>query len=181
MPVVRIESLRDVPGGTSSTRVTVTAQVYRKDKPAVRVATDDVVIPTRMEKAITGEGSITLSQIPADCNWRISFRTRDIYIRRHVVFPAGSGPFDFDELIDVDPSSSLPDAGTELAEALIDHIDASKAIIQNIVDQLSGIALSSGGAVHLGDGPPPLFIPGAQVKDIYSDQLTGNIYLLEEG
>lgn len=181
MPIVRIESLRDVPGGTSSTLVTVVAQVYRGDRPAIRLVTDDVVIPARLEKNITGEGQISLSQIPSDCYWRISLRTRKFYARYNVVFPAGSGPFDFDELVEVNPESSFPPEGSDLADELIQYIDGSKEFIQNIVDSLSGLVLSSGGAIHYGEGPPPALIVGAQPKDAYLDTLTGNIYFLEEG
>lgn len=181
MPVVRIESLRDVPGGTSSTRVDVVAQVYRNDRPAIRVLTDDVVIPSRIEAAVTGAGSITLSHIPADCYWRVSFRTRTVYFRRTVILPSGPGPFDFDDLIDVDPQTALPDAGTALAEAFLDNVNSAKAEIEALVEQLSGVTVSSGGSIHLGDGPPPDLIPGAQVKDVYLDNLTGHIYILQEG
>lgn len=38
--------------------------------------------------------------------------------------------------------------------------------------------LSSGGSIHYGDGPPPTFIAGALVGDVYIDALTGALYTL---
>lgn len=48
-----------------------------------------------------------------------------------------------------------------------------------IAEALSG--LSSGGAVHLGEGPPPDLIVGAVVGDVYIDTVTGTIYALQTG
>lgn len=48
-----------------------------------------------------------------------------------------------------------------------------------IAEALGG--LSSGGAVHLGEGPPPDLIVGAVVGDVYIDTETGTIYALQTG
>lgn len=42
-------------------------------------------------------------------------------------------------------------------------------------------AMSSGGSVHLGDGPPPDFIAGSKVGDVYIDQTNLTIYQMEAG
>jgi hypothetical protein len=48
-----------------------------------------------------------------------------------VTVPAGVGPFDFGQLVDVDPDTALPDPNSTAADALVQEL-------QTIVDSISG-------------------------------------------
>lgn len=61
--------------------------------------------------------------------------------------------------------------------AIISEILSSSSLV---ADAVAG-ALSSGGSVHLGDGPPPEFIAGSKVGDVYIDQTNLTIYQMEAG
>lgn len=65
---------------------------------------------------------------------------------------------------------------SELADT-ISEILSNSPLIVNAVAQ----AMSSGGSIHLGEGPPPDFIPGSKVGDVYIDQTNLNIYQMETG
>jgi peptidoglycan/xylan/chitin deacetylase (PgdA/CDA1 family) len=126
MPFVRIEPLRDIPGGSSSTRITVTAQVYRDGKPAIRMSTDDVLVSSRISTVLNGPGQIELATLPADCYWRVSLRTRESYLRLNVVLPSSDSVIDFDELIEVDPSTAVPGPGETISDAFLAQIEADR-------------------------------------------------------
>jgi hypothetical protein len=136
VPQVRIEPLRDIPSGTSSMRVDMNAQVYRNGGPAIRISTDDVNFPTKIQQWISGSTLVNLPTIPVDCYWRISLRSRTDYIRRTVVFPGNVGPYDFDDLVDIDPLTVLPDAGTGLSEALVDQLTAIQVDVNATADSI---------------------------------------------
>lgn len=48
------------------------------------------------------------------------------------------------------------------------------------IEEYVGSLLSSGGSIHVGDGPPPDFIYGARISDVYIDTETGDLYRLGE-
>lgn len=125
MPVISIDAQRDIPGGTSATSIDITAQVYRNGAPAIRVSNDEILIPSKLVSEVTGAGSIDLADIPVDCYWKLDISAdRDISQRLYVTLPVGAGPFDFDELVIVDPSTGIPDPGSSMAEAFLAQIEA---------------------------------------------------------
>jgi hypothetical protein len=129
MPVINLTTLRDVLGGTTPVNASVSAYVYRGATRAIRLSGDDVIFPGPVSVDIVNgvvSTNLILTAIPADCYWRIIIWTdQKSPLRRNVILPAGAGPFDFDELIDVDPSTALPDAGTALATAYLADIEAA--------------------------------------------------------
>jgi hypothetical protein len=129
MPVINLSTLKDILGGTTPINATVSAYVYRGTQRAVRYSGEDVIFPAPVTIDIingTPQPDLQLAAIPADCYWKIIIWSDSRSpLRRDVIVPAGAGPFDFDELIDVDPSTALPDAGTALATAYLADIEAA--------------------------------------------------------
>jgi len=135
MPVINLTTLKDVLGGTTPVNASVSAYVYRGATRAIRLSGDDVIFPGPVSVEIVNgvvSTNFNLAAIPADCYWRIIIWTdQKSPLRRNVILPAGAGPFDFDQLIDVNPSTALPNAGTALATAYLASIQAAADIAQN--------------------------------------------------
>jgi hypothetical protein len=95
----------------------------------VRVLDDEVIFPAQVNvKFVDGEPEepIELETPPADCYWSIRIKGPErVLLRTNVILPAGAGPFDFDELIEVDPTTALPDAGSALADAFLESIETA--------------------------------------------------------
>jgi len=129
MPVINLSTLKDILGGTTPVNATVSAYVYRGTQRAVRYSGEDVIFPAPVTIDIingTPQPDLQLAAIPADCYWKIIIWSDSRSpLRRDVILPAGAGPFDFDELVDVDSTTNLPDAGTALADAYLAEIEAA--------------------------------------------------------
>lgn len=128
MPVINLNTLKDILGGTAPVNANVSAYVYRGATRAIRLSGEDVIFPGPVSIDIVNgvtSADFILPNIPIDCYWKIIIWTdQKSPLRRDVIVPAGSGPFDFDELIDIIPTTNLPDAGTALADAYIADITA---------------------------------------------------------
>jgi hypothetical protein len=135
MPIINLTTLQDALGGTEAVNATVTAYVYRGTNRAVRVSGEDVIFPAPVTVDIIDgipQENFELLTLPAECHWKIIvWSDKNTPLRRDVTVPAGAGPFDFDELVDVDPSTALPDAGTALATAYLSSVQAAADIAQN--------------------------------------------------
>jgi hypothetical protein len=129
MPIINVTTLQDILGGTAPTDAIFTAYMMRTGTRAVRVLDDEVIFPAQINvKFVDGEPEepIELETPPADCYWSIRIKGPErVLLRTNVILPAGAGPFDFDELIEVDPTTALPDAGTALADAFLESIETA--------------------------------------------------------
>lgn len=113
MADIRVQTLADALGVPTMAAATLTAQVFEGLLPVVRVAGELVTFPEPAELKLTGAPGETfpLYVLPPGLYWRIAVRTGLAYaLTRNVVLPAGSGPFDFADLVDVDPTTALPPA-----------------------------------------------------------------------
>ena len=128
MPIVNVTTLQDILGGTATTDAIFTAYMMRSGTRAVRVQDEEVIFPAQVNvKFVDGEPEeqIELEAPPVNCYWSIRIKGPErVLLRTNVILPAGAGPFDFDELIEVDPETALPDAGTALADAYAELIES---------------------------------------------------------
>lgn len=128
MPVINLTTLKDILGGTTPVNATVSAYVYRGTSRAIRMSGEDVIFPAPVVvEVIDGvpADDLVLSVLPADCYWKLIIWTdQKSPLRRNVVVPGNVGPYDFDELVDVDPATTLPDPGTAAADAYADLIES---------------------------------------------------------
>lgn len=73
--------------------------------------------------------------------------------------------------------------GEDIAGAVADWLAANPLDAEPDwaqIEEYIGSLLSSGGSIHVGDGPPPYFIHGARIGDVYIDTETGDLYRLGE-
>lgn len=144
-------------------------------------AVDRIILPSSSrETLVDGECTLVLDPTGPDWCWKIVERVPDGVVR-YVVVPDVEA-VDYGDLVDVDPATLDPAAEPEAAwwVALQDVAAGAvdPAIVQAAVDAALDGRLSSGGSVHLGEGPPPELIVGARVGDIYIDTIDGTIYQL---
>lgn len=147
MPIINLTTLQDILGGTELIDATVTAYVAKNGARAVRYADDEVIFPAPVVVEIVAgvvEEDFELLTLPAEYYWNLVITTDNkIPLRRTVVVPGNVGPYDFDELVDVDPNTALPNPGTALADAYANLIEsyairAETALseIQDLLDEL---------------------------------------------
>jgi hypothetical protein len=126
--VVNLTTLQDVLGGTEPVDAVVTAVIYRGDKQAIRIEDDEVIFPEPVRvKIVAGEPvePFILLPLDPDCHYKLDVFVDGTYpYRANVILPAGEGPFDISELVVVDPSTALPDAGTSLSDAFLAQVEA---------------------------------------------------------
>lgn len=128
MPIINLTTLQDILAGTQNTDAIFTATMYRAGSRAIRLEDTEVVFPTKITVNITGgtpDTTIELTIPPVNCYWNITVEgPHQMFLRRYVTFPSGAGPFEFEDLVDVDITTGLPDAGTSLADAYADLIES---------------------------------------------------------
>jgi hypothetical protein len=129
LATINLTTLKDILGGTDPVNATLVAVVYRGTSPAIRVDGADVTFPAKVRLAIVDgvpSENLILSTLPAGCHWKVDIYPKNLIpLHKHVTVPAGNGPFDFDELVTVIPTTALPDAGTALATAYLADIQAA--------------------------------------------------------
>ena len=128
MAVVNLTTLQDILGGTEPINATVTAYVCKGGARVVRIDGDEVIFPAPVVVEVVN-GAPTqpfeLLVLPVGVYWKILISTDNkIPLRRNVVLPGNVGPYDFEDLIDVDPGTSLPDVGTAQATAYANLIES---------------------------------------------------------
>lgn len=128
MAIVNLTTLQDILGGTEPVNATVTAYVCKGGSRVVRIDGDEVIFPAPVVVEIVNGVPVQpfeLLVLPAGVYWKILIATDNkIPLRRNVVLPGNVGPYDFEELIDVDPGTSLPDVGTAQATAYANLIES---------------------------------------------------------
>ena len=144
-----------------------------------------VYLPTHFDPVLLdpeGRATLYLYPTPPDSAYRIAehvpggiSRTVQVLATPPTDPPT---PINYADLPDIDPTSLLPQTPT--IPAWQNAIDTITALLQGATppNPTDPTGLSSGGSVHLGEGPPPTVIPGARLKDIYIDTLTNNLYEL---
>lgn len=128
MPVINIEVLQDVNGTTTPVDGTIVATVNRALVDAYRVSNQFIIFPKDIEIQVVNGDPVTdliLTVLPAGYYWHIVVSTAgEAPVRRTVVLPGNAGPYDFEDLVDVDPATALADAGTAAADAYADLIES---------------------------------------------------------
>lgn len=126
MADVRVQALADEFGTPVAVGATLRVQVYEGLFPATRVVEESVTFPVEDQMVLTGlpDETFALYTLPAGFYWRVTVHWSQYVIVRNVVLPAGSGPFDFADLVDVNPMSALPDPASALADAFIAELEA---------------------------------------------------------
>lgn len=140
MADVRVQTLADALGVPAGVGATLRVQVYEGLFPAVRVAGELVTFPVEAQQVLTGSpGEVfALYTLPPNLYWRVTVHGASFAVVRNVILPAGSGPFDFADLVDVNPTTALPDPGSALADAFIAELEAIRdATIAIAVDDVS--------------------------------------------
>ena len=121
MPVINLTVLQDVLGSTEPVDAVITATVNRASVDAYRIDNQFIIFPRDIRiNVVEGEPEVpfVLTVLPASYYWHIDiFVAGEAPVRRTVVLPGNVGPYDFEELVDVDPRTALPEAGTDAATA----------------------------------------------------------------
>ena len=128
MPVINLTVLQDVLGSTEPVDAVITATVNRASVDAYRIDNQFIIFPRDIKINVTaGEPDVpfVLTVLPASYYWHIDiFVNGEAPVRRTVVLPGNAGPYDFEDLVDVDPATALADAGTAAADAYADLIES---------------------------------------------------------
>ena len=128
MPVINIQLLQDINGTTTPVDGTIVATVNRALVDAYRVDNQFIIFPKDIEIAVIAGAPTTdlvLTVLPAGYYWHIVVSTAgEAPVRRTVVVPGNVGPYDFEDLIDVDPTTALADPGTAAADAYASLIES---------------------------------------------------------
>lgn len=140
MAVINIHALIDVLGGLGVTDAKLVATASSGGKPTTRNVDANVVFPKRIELAIVDGDPVDdfeLIQLPIGMYWTVGVYVNGLTnFKRTVRLPDGSGPFNFDELVDVDPNTSLVDPNTEAADVYLaevqDAADRAEAAADSI-------------------------------------------------
>lgn len=107
MTDIRIQTLADARGGPVAVGAVLTAQVFEGQSPATRVTGEDVTFPAIARLSLTGAADevFALYALPPNLHWRITITAASYTLTRNVILPAGTGPFDFADLVDVNPTT----------------------------------------------------------------------------
>lgn len=129
MPTIVINTLHDILGGTEGTGASLTAAVYRGHTPAIRITDSDVIFPTPFTIIFDEDGvpdnPVVLESLPPDCYYQIVIASETYTAPRiNAILPIGAGPFNLDELVIVNPTTSIPIPGTSLGDAFLAEIQA---------------------------------------------------------
>jgi hypothetical protein len=129
VPVINLTVLQDVLGSTEPVDAVITATVNRASVDAYRINNQFIIFPRDIKINVTaGEPDVpfVLTTLPASYYWHIDiFVNGEAPVRRSVIVPSGTGPFDFDELVDVTPETALPDPNAQYADAYLAQIEAA--------------------------------------------------------
>jgi hypothetical protein len=140
VPVINIEVLQDIWGDTEEVDARITATVNRASIDAYRVNNQFVIFPRDLIIPVV-DGSPTrpfvLTTLPPSYYWHIDvFVNGEAPLRRTVIVPDGDGPFDFEDLIDVDPGTAQPDAGADAYQAWVNQVEAAADRAVNAANQI---------------------------------------------
>lgn len=128
MPIINLTVLQDSLGNPKPVNATVTATVNRASIDAYRVDNQFIIFPKDIKLEVVNgvpEAPFVLTVLPPSYYWHIDvFVHSERPLRRTVVVPGNAGPYDFQDLIDVIPETSLPDVGTAQANAYASLIES---------------------------------------------------------
>ena len=129
MAIINISTLIDSLGGTSVTDAKIVATAFSAGKPATRTVDNTVIFPKRIELSIVAgvpASNFQLLQLPVGMYWSVGVYVSGLTtLIRTVRLPGGAGPFDFDELVDVDPDTALADPNTAAAAVYLAEVQAA--------------------------------------------------------
>jgi hypothetical protein len=126
MAIINISTLIDSLGGTSVTDAKIVATAFSAGKPATRTVDNTVIFPKRIELSIVAgvpASNFQLLQLPVGMYWSVGVYVSGLTtLIRTVRLPNGAGPFDFDELVDVSPTTALADPNTDAADVYLAEV-----------------------------------------------------------
>ena len=147
MAVINIRTLVDILGGLGVTDAKLVATASSAGKPAVRNVDDEVVFPKRIELAfVDGEpvDDFELDQLPVGMYWSVGVYVNGLTnFKRTVRLPDGAGPFDFDELVDVSPTTALADPNTAAADVYLAEVQDAADRAEAAADSIPTFIISN--------------------------------------
>ncbi len=154
MPVINIQVLQDILGGTEVVDASITATVNRASIDAYRIENQFIIFPRDIKiPVVNGVPStdFVLTVLPPSYYWHVDvFVNGEAPVRRNVIVPGNVGPYDFEDLIDVIPETALPDAGTAAANAYA-------ALIESYALRAEAAALAAEGGLVINATAPATF------------------------
>lgn len=136
MPIINIEVLQDIWGGSEDADARITATVNKARVDAYRVSNQFIVFPRDLVTPVVNglpTRPFILLPLPIGYYWHVDvFVNGEAPLRRTVIVPEGEGPFNFEDLIDVDPDSAQPDSSQDLYRAWLDQLEALIASVHGI-------------------------------------------------
>lgn len=129
MAIINLTTVQDALGGSTPVSSTVTAIATRGDVSIPRVSGSAITFPQEVKiQIINGvpQGTFNLVSLPANYYWKLDvFHAGHAPYRLNVVVPSGAGPFNFSELIIVDPATAIPDAAANISATYLAQVQAS--------------------------------------------------------
>jgi hypothetical protein len=134
MPDINISPLRDIPGATEATTATFEAIAMRSlASSSVRVSGAEVVFPDKIRARYTdGAWDVqpALAALPVGDYWSVTLTdvSTSKSLRRTVILPVGTGPFDFGQLVNITPGTGQPDPSLPVWEVIVEQVTEQATI-----------------------------------------------------
>jgi hypothetical protein len=139
VPVINLTVFQDANGNPKPVNAVVTATVNRASLDAYRIDNQFVIFPKDIKLNIikgTPEYPLVLTVLPPSYYWHIDiFVQGEAPLRRTAIVPGDVGPYDFEDLVDVIPETSLPDIGTSQANAYASLIESYAIRAEDAADR----------------------------------------------
>lgn len=153
MPIINLTTLQDVLGGTVGVTSELTAIAARGYGLPPRRTGEAIVYPQQITITfIDGvpNQQLVLTTLPAGYYWKIVvFHPSDPPYRVNALVPAGAGPFNFSELISVNPRTCAPLDGA-MEQAYLDQITNAISSIDDALPFIT-VAVPTSSVGQVGD------------------------------
>jgi hypothetical protein len=162
MAIINIHTLIDVLGGLGVTDAKIVATASSGGKAATRNVNADVVFPKRIELAIVDGDPVDdfeLIQLPVGMYWSVGVYVNGLTnFKRTVRLPDGAGPFDFDQLVDVDPTTALADPNTEAAAVYLAEVQDAADRAEAATYGMAQVSTAVNYTLVLGDAGKHIYV-----------------------
>jgi hypothetical protein len=162
MAIINISTLIDSLGGTSVTDAKIVAIASSAGKPATRNVDNTVIFPKRIELSIVAGVPVSnfqLLQLPVGMYWSIGVYVSGLTNSlRTVRLPDGAGPFDFDELVDVSPTTALADPNTAAADVYLAQVQAAADRAEAATYGMAQVSTAVNYTLVLGDAGKHIYV-----------------------
>jgi hypothetical protein len=162
MAIININTLIDILGGTGVTDAKIVAIASSAGKPATRIVDADVIFPKRIELAIVDGDPVDdfeLVQLPVGMYWSVGVYVSGLTNSlRTVRLPDGAGPFDFDQLVDVSPTTALADPNTAAADAYLAEVQDAADRAEAAASGMPQVSTAVNYTLVLGDAGKHIYV-----------------------